>query len=120
MTRTRAIDRGDVYWVDPNPIAGREMRDRHPFVAITPAAINDLGIVMTVPITSAGAFAKARGLTVPIAGTRISGVAVCNQVRSLDLQARVRKGTASFVERLDDATADEIVARVLSAIDPAP
>ena len=27
----RVPQRGDVYWIDPNPVAGREMRDRHRF-----------------------------------------------------------------------------------------
>jgi mRNA interferase ChpB len=120
VTRSRAIERGDLYWVDPNPVAGREMRDPHPFVVITPGPINALGLVMMVPVTSAGAFARARGLTVPIRGTRISGAAVCNQVRTFDLVARTRAGSARFAERVDEATATEIVARVLSVIDPLP
>ncbi len=118
MTRGRPIRRGDLYWIDPNPVAGREMRNRHPFVVITPQEINALGLVMTVPITSSGAFAKARGLTVAISGSKISGVAVCNQVRTFDLQARVRSGSACYVESIEPKTADEIVGRVISVIDP--
>jgi mRNA interferase ChpB len=119
MTRSLRIERGDVYWIDPNPVAGREMRDRHPFVVITPAEINALGLIMAVPITSGSSFAKARGLTVPIRGDRTSGVAVCNQVRTFDMTARVQAGSARFVERIDASAAEEIVARVLSVIDPA-
>jgi mRNA interferase ChpB len=119
MTRSPRIERGDVFWIDPNPVAGREMRDRHPFVVITPVQINALGLIMAVPITSGSAFAKARGLTVAIHGDRISGVAVCNQVRTFDLTARVQAGSARFVERIDESAAEEIVARVLSVIDPA-
>ena len=40
MTRRRIPQRGDVYLIDPNPIAGRELKDRHRFVVITPKAIN--------------------------------------------------------------------------------
>ena len=119
MTRAPRIERGDVYWIDPNPVAGREMRDRHPFVVITPAAINALGLVMTVPVTSGSAFAKARGLTVPIQGERIIGLAACNQVRTFVLSARVQAGSARFVERIDETATEDIVARVLSVIDPA-
>ena len=120
MKGPRLIARGDLFWVDPNPVAGREMQNRHPFVVISPAQINALGVAMTVPITSKGAFAKARGLTVPVSGKQITGLAVCNQVRSFDLQARVRAGSARFAEHLDEATTEEIVARVISVIDPAP
>ena len=120
MTRRGAARPGDVYTIDPNPAAGREMKDRHRFVVITPQAINALGIAMTVPVTTGGAYARRMGLTVAISGGSTAGFAVCNQVRSFDLDARVRAGSARFVEALDEATANEIVSRVLSIIDPLP
>ena len=120
MVRSNEPRRGDVYWIDPNPVSGREMEDRHRFVVITPNEINALGVCMTVPITTGGAFARNIGLAVPITGHETSGVAVCNQVRSFDIDARIRAGSARFVEKLDQATTDEIVARVVSAIDPDP
>jgi mRNA interferase ChpB len=40
-------------------------------------------------------------------------------VRSFDIEARERAGSARYVETLDPALADEIVNRVLSVIDPA-
>ena len=118
MVRSEVPNRGDVYWIDPNPIAGREMKDRHRFVVITPRQINALGVSMTVPITTGGAFTRDVGLAVSISGHATTGVAVCNQVRSFDIAARVRAGSARFIEMLDKATMDEIVARVVSAIDP--
>ena len=57
----RVPQRGDVYWIDPNPAAGREMRDRHRFVVVTPLEINKLGVSITVPVTSSGAFARLKG-----------------------------------------------------------
>jgi len=118
MVRSAAPQRGDIYWIDPNPVAGREMKDRHRFVVITPWEINALGVCMTVPVTTGGVFSRKVGLAVPIAGHGTTGVAVCNQVRSFDIDARVRTGSARYVETLDRATTDEIVARVVSAIDP--
>lgn len=118
MVRSSVPRQGDVYWIDPNPVAGREMKDRHRFVVITPAEINALGICMTVPVTTGGAYARNMGLAVQIGGHDTTGVAVCNQVRSFDMEARIRNGTARFVERLDAATVEEIVARVVSVIDP--
>ncbi|MET0778562.1 MAG: hypothetical protein ABWZ65_24090 [Pseudomonas mandelii] len=47
-----------------------------------------------------------------------NGVAVCNQVLGFDIEQRVRDGSARFIERLDDVTMADIVARVVSAIDP--
>jgi mRNA interferase ChpB len=118
MVRGSTPRRGDIYWIDPNPVSGREMRDRHRFVVITPRAINALGVCMTFPVNTAGGFTHNVGLAVSITGHDTSGVAVCNQVRSFDIEARVRAGTARYVEALDEATTSEIVARVVSAIDP--
>lgn len=119
MIQRKIPQRGDVYWIDPNPVAGREMRDRHRFIVITPREINALGVVMTVPVTGGGVFARDNGLTVPLAGYDTNGVAVCNQVRTFDIDARLKNGSARYVETVDAATIDEIVARVVSVIDPA-
>ncbi|MDO8953297.1 MAG: type II toxin-antitoxin system PemK/MazF family toxin [Gammaproteobacteria bacterium] len=119
MIKHKSIQRGDVYWINPNPVAGREMKDRHRFAVITPKQINDLGIAMTVPITSGGQFARKTGLTVPILGHDTTGVAVCNQVLSFDLSAREKEGSACYIETLDESTVDDIISRVLSIIDPA-
>jgi mRNA interferase ChpB len=118
MVRSTVPRRGDIYWIDPNPVAGREMKDRHRFVIITPGEINALGVSMAVPITTGGVFSRNVGLTVAITGHETTGVAVCNQVRSFDIEARVRAGSARFIEKLDPSIVDEIVARVISAIDP--
>jgi mRNA interferase ChpB len=115
----RVPQRGDVYWIDPNPVQGREMKDRHRYVVITPKEINALGVVMTVPVTTGGNFSRNLGLVVSISGYDASGVAVCNQVRSFDIHARIRAGTARYVESLDGELISEIVNRVVSVIDPA-
>jgi mRNA interferase ChpB len=94
------------------------MKDHHRFVVITPREINALGLCMAVPVTTGGAFSREVGLAVPVTGHQTTGVAVCNQVRSFDIEARVRAGSARFIEPLDPAITDEIVARVASAIDP--
>jgi mRNA interferase ChpB len=120
MVRGSVPGRGDVFWIDPNPMAGREMKDRHRFVVITPREVNALGVSMTVPITSGGVLTRNVGLAVPISGHDTTGVAVCNQVRSFDILARVQQKTARYIETLDKATIDEIVARVVSVIDPEP
>lgn len=117
MVRRKAPRQGDVYWIDPNPVAGREMKGRHRFVVITSQQINTLGLCMAVPVTSGGEFARQSGLCVVIAGHETNGLAVCNQVRSFDLEQRVRAGSARFIESLDKVTVNEIVSKVLSVID---
>ena len=114
----RVPQRGDVYWIDPNPVAGCEMRNRHRFVVVTPLEINKLGVSITVPVTSGGAFARLKGLTVPLVGSDTTGVAACNQAPSFDIQARVLAGSARYIETLDPETADEIVGRQVSVLEP--
>ena len=118
MVRSHVPRRGDVYWINPDPVSGKEMNDRHRFVVITPRPINALGVSMTVPITTGGPFARDLGLAAPVRGHDTTGVAVCNHVRSFDIASRIKEGSARFIEMLDEATMNEIVARVVSAIDP--
>lgn len=119
MKRYQVPQRGDVYWLDPNPVTGWEMKNRHRFIVITPKEINALGLVMMIPVTTSGAFVRAKGLAVPILEHDTCGVAVCNQVRTFDLEMCVKNGSASYVETLDDVVIEEIINRVVSVIDPA-
>ena len=119
MTGHKHPQAGDVYWIDPNPTSGKEMRDKHRFVIITPQAINAFGISMAVTITQGGEFAKAKGLTVPISGKTTKGLAICNQIRSFDLTTRMQLKKASYVETLDKELTSKIINRILSVIEPA-
>lgn len=119
MVRSNIPNRGDVFLVDLNPVVANEMRDDHRCVVITPREINMLGMCLAVPITTGGAFARRAGLAVNISGHKTTGVALCNQVRALDLMERVKQKTARHIDTLDVSTVDEIAARVVSMIDPA-
>lgn len=110
MTNVYVPERGDVFFIDPDP---------HRFIVITRSEINRLGAASTVPVISSHAFSQAGGLTVAIHGYNTTGVAVCNQVRTFDIADKMRKGSAKFVERLNDAIMMEIINRVVSIIDPA-
>ena len=45
--------RGDVYWVNLNPVRGREMSKRRPGLIVSPDEMNEaLGTVIVAPITS--------------------------------------------------------------------
>lgn len=119
MIGRKIPDRGDVYWIDPNPVIGRETKDRHRYVVISPKAINRFGVAITVAITGGGGGPReSGGLTVPISGHDTHGVAVCTQVRSFDIHAHEDKNGARYVETLDKATTDEIALRVASVIEP--
>lgn len=46
-------DRGEIIWIDCNPQAGREMRDMHPMLVLSPKAFNArTSLVIGLPMTS--------------------------------------------------------------------
>ena len=61
-------------------------------------------------ITTRGDFARDHGFAVSLsgAGTKATGVVLCNQLRAIDLRER----QATFIERVPDHIMDEVLARV--------
>lgn len=115
--KRRIPQKGDVYWINPNPTSGHEIKNRHRFVVITSKEINRLGVATVVPITSGGRFIREIGLAVSIFGFDTVGAAICNQMRSYDLESRVKAGSAEYIETLDETTVNEIILKVVSIID---
>ncbi len=49
-----APDRRDMIWIDCNPQAGREMKNIHPLMVLSPRVFNErTGIVIGLPMTTA-------------------------------------------------------------------
>lgn len=105
-------DRQDVIWIDCNPQVGREMRDVHPFLVLSPKIFNQrtslvLGLPMSTAAYNAGnPFAVAAG----IASGRKSGAAsyvLCHQPKSFDWH--LRKARLHPMRRLDDAPFAEVL-----------
>ena len=105
------MKRGDIWHVDLDPTRGREQANPRHVLILTPKAFHALGIPIVAPIMQGGDFARDRGFAVPLAGagTKASGVILCNQLRALDLEAR----GARFSERVPDFIMDEVLARIL-------
>jgi mRNA interferase MazF len=87
MVVTAVPDRGDLAWITLIPQAGHEQAGRRPAVVVSPAAYNGrVGLALFCPITSQ---AKGYPFEVPIPqGAPVSGVALADQVTSLDWRAR--------------------------------
>ena len=107
-----APDRQDVIWIDCNPQAGREMRDLHPFLVLSPRAFNErTARVIGLPMTTA-AYNASNPFAVP-AGTasgRKTGATsyvLCHQPKSFDW--RVRGGKPHPAKRLPDAAFAEVL-----------
>jgi len=109
------VRRGDIYHVDLNPTAGHEQAGARFVLVVSPVEFNALGTPLVCPITQGGNFARHAGFAVSLsgAGTRTSGVVLCNQARVLDLQAR----QARFVETVLEFIVDDVRARLATLID---
>lgn len=47
-------DRGEMIWIDHSPQSGREMREKHPMLVLSPKKFNDkTGLVIGLPMTTA-------------------------------------------------------------------
>lgn len=102
------MKRGDVYMVDLEPTAGHEQRGHRPVVVVSTERFNRLtSCPIVLPITNGGEFARRAGFTVPLTGTKTTGVVRVDQPRALDLAAR----NGRKVESLPASIMDEVLAK---------
>jgi mRNA interferase MazF len=114
--RPRAVwvpDRQDIVWIDCNPQAGREMRDVHPFLVLSPRSFNErTSLVIGLPMTTAeynadNPFAVALGQASGRKTGKTSYV-LCHQPKSFDW--RVRAASPHPAKRAPDARFVEVCA----------
>jgi mRNA interferase MazF len=86
-------DRQDIIWIDCNPQVGREMRDVHPFLVLSPKNFNEkTSLVIGLPMTTAeynadNPFAMAVGAAKGRKAGKTSYV-LCHQPKSFDWRLR--------------------------------
>jgi mRNA interferase MazF len=88
-------DCGDIVWLDFTPQSGHEQAGRRPAVVLSPKTYNSKsGLMVCVPITNQ---IKGYPFEVVLSGAGTTGVALADQVKSLDWQTRhaERKGRAT-------------------------
>lgn len=105
------MERGEIWLVTLDPIAGHEQSGKRPVLIVSPASFNAFTrLPIVVPVTSGGNFARAAGFAVSLdgAGCRTKGVVRCDQPRTLDMEAREGRR----LERLPDAIVNEVLARL--------
>jgi mRNA interferase MazF len=104
-------ERQDVIWIDCNPQAGREMRDVHPFLVLSPQAFNArTSLVIGLPMTTAdynadNPFAVAVGKAGGAKAAKTSYV-LCHQPKSFDWRVRMAKPHPT--KRLNDETFEQV------------
>lgn len=88
------LKRGDVYWVNLDPVQGSEIRKMRPCVVVGATPINQARrTVIIVPLSTAG---KPRPpIVVPVTCLGKQVVAVCDQIRAVD-KARFVKEAGSL------------------------
>jgi mRNA interferase MazF len=85
--------RRDIIWIDCSPQAGKEMRNLHPFLVLSPKAFNDkTSLVLGLPMTTAS-YNKTNPFAVDIGKVKKQGKShnayvLCHQVKSFDWRAR--------------------------------
>lgn len=88
---------GDVVWLEFDPQGGHEQAGHRPALVLSPGAYNGkTGLMVCCPLTTQ---IKGYPFEVRIAGA-VPGVALSDQVKSLDWRARkaTRKGSATIAE----------------------
>ena len=87
-----APDRQDIIWIDCNPQAGREMKDPHPMLVLSPKAFNErTSIVIGLPMTTSDSN-ESNPFAVKVSGPRgVASYVLCHQPKSFDWRARGAK-----------------------------
>ena len=106
-----APSRGEIVWLQFTPRAGHEQSGRRPAVVVSPREYNQkVGLCLCCPVTS-----KAKGYPFEVelpAGLGVSGVVLCDQLKSLDWRAR----HARRIDNLPVRSVREIQARILALV----
>lgn len=101
-----APDRGDIVWLDFEPQKGREITKTRPALVISPKKYNlKTSLAIFMPITSQ---VKGYPFEVEIHNKQISGAILCDQVRSLDWNAR----KAKKIVKLDSQSLEEAISKL--------
>src|ERR1019366_1680919 len=85
-------DRRDMIWIDCSPQTGREMKDFHPLLVLSPKAFNErTGIVIGLPMTTAE-FNKTNPFAIEFANSekKVSYI-LSHQPKSFDWRVRNAK-----------------------------
>ena len=108
-------NRQEIIWIDCNPQVGREMRDVHPFLVLSPSVFNEkTSLVIGLPMTTAAynadnPFAVAAGKASGRKAGKTSYV-LCHQPKSFDW--RLRGAKAHPLGVLQDAVFQQVCERL--------
>lgn len=107
--------RGEIWFANLNPTAGREQQGSRPVLVVSEKEFNRLGLCIVCPVTQGGQQSRYAGFAVTLmgTGTETQGVVMCNQPRTIDMAAR----GGSFVESVGNNLLEEVLARLQPIFD---
>ena len=98
-------------WLEFSPTKGHEIQKTRPAVVLSPKSYHKkTGLGLFVPVTSQ---VKGYPFEVNVANDSIQGVVLCDQVRSIDWQAR----KASFICTLPESIMAEIMGKMMTLLE---
>ena len=105
------VQRGDIYFVNLNPVQGREQAGQRPVLVLSIDAINRLPLVVTVIVGTKGAnlphdYPTNVRMSAAESGLPMETVFLCFQLRSLDASrfpaAPAGRVTGTILEQVED------------------
>lgn len=113
MSPPTVPSRGDIIWIDFDPQAGREQKNRRPALVLSPRAYNEkVRLCIACPITS-----RVKGYPFEVElpeGLDVHGVVLCDHVKSLDWEAR----HASIQDAVPRHVLTDVLAKLSVLLDP--
>jgi mRNA interferase MazF len=111
MPRRYVPKRGDVVWLHFNPQTGHEQAGRRPAVVLSPESYNHkTSLALFCPVTHQ---VKGYPFETPLPPeSSVRGVVLCDQIKSLDWNAR----QAEFMCALPEETLDDVMGKALALL----
>jgi len=81
MVKPYIPDRGDLVWLDLDPTRGHEQKGRRPVLVLSSKIYNSTGMALVTPVTSQ---AKGYVFEVPVETSKVEGVVLSDQIRTID------------------------------------
>jgi len=99
-------DQGDLVWLEFNPQAGHEQAGHRPAITLSRIEYNrKTDLAVFCPITSQ---IKGYPFEVPVAGKKVQGAVLSDQVKSLDWVAR----KAKLIEKAEHPILQEVLSKL--------
>ena len=99
-------ERGDIVWLNFDPGSGYEQRGKRPAVVVSPKEYNEkTGLGLFCPITSK---IKNYPFEVKVENTKITGVVLADQIKSLDWKTR----NIEFIAKESPENISEIINKI--------